>query len=80
MRAVFWQPSPPSYSQSTNRTTNSSPPYGSQLLFEISLCIGLHTMYFCILRQFCPENRSGCLTAYGGNCRKSHGSRRYHPL
>jgi hypothetical protein len=30
MRAVFWQPSRPSYPQSTNSMTNSSPQYGSQ--------------------------------------------------
>jgi hypothetical protein len=73
MRAVFWQPSPPSYPQSTNRTTNSSLPYGSELLFEISRWLGFHTMYFCILRQCCPENRSGWLTGYGPNCRKTLG-------
>jgi hypothetical protein len=80
MRAVFWQPSPSSYPQSTNRTTNSSPPYCSQLLFYISICLGLHMMYFCILRKCCPDSRSGCLTGYGPNCLKTLGSRRYDPL
>jgi hypothetical protein len=30
-------------------------------------------MNFCILRQRCPDSRSGCLTGYGPNCRKTLG-------